>query len=138
MLLIESAIDQFENSKYKHLKLTYKLSFLGQGSPWGQTTENIFKIYEQIRNNRHERKRKSRSKQERGIVLKTWKTNCHRFQCVPGFGQLFCRRPRQSIQLCSPPSLCHILIYVCLQLFKSTKSIVSSAMPQQKQDLDQI
>lgn len=33
MLLIESAIDQFENSKCKHLKLTYKLSFLGQSSP---------------------------------------------------------------------------------------------------------
>lgn len=33
MLLTESTIDQFENGKYKPLKLTYKLSFLGQGSP---------------------------------------------------------------------------------------------------------
>ena len=32
MLLTESTIDQFENGKYKPLKLTYKL-FLGQGSP---------------------------------------------------------------------------------------------------------
>lgn len=46
MLLIESAIDQFENSKYEHLKLTDKLSLPGQGSQWGQTIENIFKICE--------------------------------------------------------------------------------------------
>ena len=44
MLLIESETDQFENSKYEHLKLTDKLSLPGQGSHWGQTVENIFKI----------------------------------------------------------------------------------------------
>lgn len=137
MLLTESAIDQFENSKYKPLKLPTNSPF------WDRVhlEDKLFKIYLKFMsrsNNRHERKRKSRSKQERGIVLKTWKANCHNFQCVPGFGQLFCKRPRQSIQLCSPPSLCHIFIYVCLQLFKSTKSIVSSVMPKQKQDLDQI
>lgn len=45
MLLIESTIDQFENSKYKTLETNLQ-TLLGQGSPWGQTNENIFKIYE--------------------------------------------------------------------------------------------
>ena len=44
--MLESAMDQFKNSKCKYLKLTYEVSFPGQGSHWGQTTKNIFKIYE--------------------------------------------------------------------------------------------
>lgn len=61
MLLTESAIDQFENSKYKPLKLPTNSPF------WDRVhlEDKLFKIYLKFMsrsNNRHERKRKSRSK----------------------------------------------------------------------------